>query len=224
MPSTAIAEAETALENHANVPNLKTTSKVRRQPRISFMCRKSSFRSQDVPYTAQAATHARHRLVTSSYVMLGNFRSIAVGGVSWLTSTVTVARTMFAKNPVAQANTEEYDVNIIETPDELIGFVSTCESGMPYHNELACDICDDQRIPKLPAEGETFIMLEIGSGKEVLHRLRVAVNHDGRQCHVNLNEIQVEPRQSSELTLRRQVIEPICNQSQSYHLCTRPVR
>ena len=95
-----------------------------------------------------------------------------------------------AKNPKRLKQIlEEYDVNIIEQ-GELIGFVSTCEGGMPYHNELACDICDDQRIPKLLAEGETFIMLEIGSEKERYYiGYAVAVNHDGRQCHVNLNEI-----------------------------------
>ena len=100
-----------------------------------------------------------------------------------------------AKNPKRfKELLSEYELQIIEDDQGRIGFISQYAEGIPRHmddegyTEMWVD--DDPRIPKLMAEGEVLVIIEVG--RESMRYLRgyaTAVNWDGRACHVSLDDI-----------------------------------
>ena len=87
----------------------------------------------------------------------------------------------------------EYDVQIIESDDERIGFISNDAMGIPHwldDESHTRTLDEDERVAKHLAEGETLIIYEIGrEGMRYLIGYAVAMNWDGRSCHVTLDEI-----------------------------------
>ena len=100
-----------------------------------------------------------------------------------------------AKNPKRFKDVlDEYEVQIIEDDDGRIGFISQHEEGVPRHMEdgeyTEMWVDDDPRIPKLMAEGEVLVIIEVGAEKmRYLRGYAIAVNWDGRVCHVSLEDI-----------------------------------
>ena len=101
-----------------------------------------------------------------------------------------------AKNPKRLKDVlGEYELQIIEDDDERIGFISQYQEGVPRHIDNDGEysdmyIDDDPRIPKLMAEGEVLVIIEIGQDKmRYLRGYAVAVNWDGRVCHSSLEDI-----------------------------------
>ena len=101
-----------------------------------------------------------------------------------------------AKNPKRfKEFLSEYDVEIIEDSEERIGFISNAEEGIPQlindegeHTDTYLD--NDERLSRHLAEGEVLVIYEIGREKmRYLIGLAVAVNWDGRVCHISLDDI-----------------------------------
>ena len=89
----------------------------------------------------------------------------------------------------------EYDLDIIEDDDGRIGFLSRTEDGFPRmlepdeHDEHGY-INDDTRIPECLHDDEVLVIMEIGNEKmRYLIGYALAINSDGRQCSVSLDEI-----------------------------------
>ena len=84
----------------------------------------------------------------------------------------------------------EYDVQIIEDDEERIGFISHEEGGMPLQNSTDATLDEDERLAKHLAEGEVLVIYEIGREKmRYLVGFALAINWDGRSCHVTLDEV-----------------------------------
>ena len=88
----------------------------------------------------------------------------------------------------------EYDVQIIEDDEERIGFISNADFGIPHfvndEGDYTHTLDEDERVPKHLAEGEVLVIYEIGREKmRFLVGYAVAINWDGRACHVSLDEI-----------------------------------
>lgn len=100
-----------------------------------------------------------------------------------------------AKNPKRFKDfLSEYDVDIIEDSEERIGFISNAEEGIPSlvtdDGDYQHTIDEDERLPRLLAEGEVLVIYEIGREKmRYLIGYAVAINWDGRVCHVSLDDI-----------------------------------
>jgi len=101
-----------------------------------------------------------------------------------------------AKHPKRfKAFLSEYDVEIIEDSEGRIGFISNAEGGIPELFDEDGEPTDtyldyDERLPRHLAEGEVLVIYEIGREKmRYLIGHAVAVNWDGRVCHVSLDDI-----------------------------------
>lgn len=100
-----------------------------------------------------------------------------------------------AKNPKRfKELLSEYELQVIEDDHGRIGFISNHAEGIPRHmddegyTEMWVD--DDPRIPKLMAEGEVLVIMEVGrESMRYLKGYAVAINWDGKVCHVSLDEI-----------------------------------
>jgi len=100
-----------------------------------------------------------------------------------------------AKNPEKfKEFLSEYDVQIIEDNEKRIGFLSNDHFGIPSlvsdDGDYLGTIDEDKRLPSHLADGEVFVIYEIGREKmRYVKGIAVAINHDGRVIYVDLDEI-----------------------------------
>ena len=101
-------------------------------------------------------------------------------------------------------------MEIIEDSEERIGFISNAQEGIPQlfdSDGEATDtyLDDDARIPRCLAEGEVLVIMEVG--REEMRYLKgyaVAINWDGKVCHVSLDEISAHTCWAINISVRRQ--------------------